>query len=251
VGVFACWSVTALVATGLGAIQLRRWFGYRYRPGLCAADIRGMLRMGLPNQLLTMTERAPQLLLPALLAHVVAPEATAYWYPAWMMAWIIYTAPVSVGLVQFAEAVREPAGVWRTVWTGLRWSLVLGGGLAIVLAVAAEPLLGLMGSEYATASATAVRVLAVGLVPFAVLQAYNAVCRARQQLAEGITFGVVLGALSVGCSLAVAAEGPTAIAVAWVASLSCGAIWALVRLRTLAARRPPAPTGTSGEAVDG
>jgi O-antigen/teichoic acid export membrane protein len=239
VTIFACWAVTACVVCALGAWQLRRWIGYRYRPVFDVADSRSMLVVGLPNQVLTLTERAPQMLLPIFLAHLVSPEAVAYWYPAWMMAWVVYTAPLSVGLVQFAKTVRDPSELRRTTWSGLRWSLLLGGVLAVGLLVAAGPLLRVMGAEYANASADAVRILALGLLPYAVLQAYNALCRAREQLTEGIVTGLCTGSVAVAASLAVADRGATAMAIAWVAGVSCGAIWALVRLCRLSSRTQP------------
>lgn len=245
--IFACWTLTACAACVLGAVQLRHWSGYRYRPTVSARDSSRMLGIGLPNQLLTLTERAPQLLLPVLLAHLVAPEVAAYWYPAWMMAWIVYTAPVSVGLVQFADTVRDPSAARRTTWSGLRWSLLLGGVLALALVGTSRPLLALMGAAYAAASTHAMQVLAIGLVPYAVLQAYNALCRARQRLVEGITFGVLVGALAVSTSLAVANRGVTAMAIAWVASMSCGAIWALIRLRQLSCSPQPVLTRAEAE----
>jgi O-antigen/teichoic acid export membrane protein len=238
--VFTCWTLSTAVAAGLGAVQLRRWIRYRYRPALRRSSARMMLGLGVPNQILTLTERAPQLLLPVLLVHLVSPEAAAYWYPAWMMAWIVYTAPVSVGLVQFARGVQHPADLRRTIWSGLGWSLCMGGGLALALVVAAPPLLALMGPEYAAASASAVRVLAIGLVPYAVLQAYNAVCRVRNRLAEAITVGLLVGAAACGSSVLVAPDGSVAIATTWVASLTCGAAWALMRLWRLTATPGPA-----------
>jgi len=238
--IFACWTLSTAVAAGLGAVQLRRWIRYRYRPVLPRSSARMMLGLGVPNQLLTLTERAPQLLLPVLLVHSISAEAAAYWYPAWMMAWIVYTAPVSVGLVQFAHGVQHPDALRRTVWSGLWWSLLIGGCLALILVVAAPTLLALMGTEYAAASAGAVRILAIGLVPYAALQAYNALCRVRDRLAEAITVGVLLGALACGSSVLVAPSGSIAIATAWVTSLSCGAVWALMRLPRLAATPSPA-----------
>ncbi|MET0915540.1 MAG: polysaccharide biosynthesis protein, partial [Jiangellaceae bacterium] len=95
----ACWTLGTTVACVVGAVQLRRLVGYRPRPSLRSARGRPLLAMGLPYQLLTLTERAPGLVLPLLLAHMVAPEAAAYWYPAWMMAWAAYSAPMLMGIV--------------------------------------------------------------------------------------------------------------------------------------------------------
>jgi O-antigen/teichoic acid export membrane protein len=233
--VFACWTLSTVAAASVGVIQLRRWIHYRFRPALPRSSAQMMLGLGVPNQLLTLTERAPQLLLPVLLVHSISAEAAAFWYPAWMMAWIVYTAPVSVGLVQFAHGVQDPDTLRRTTWSGLRWSLLLGGGLALVLVVAAPQLLALMGPDYAAASTPAVRVLSVGLVPYAVLQAYNALCRVRHRLTEAIAVGVLVGAVACGSGVLVAHGGSVAIATAWVASLGCGAVWALIRLPGLVA----------------
>jgi O-antigen/teichoic acid export membrane protein len=226
----ACWTLGTTVACVVGAIQLRRLVGYRPRPTLRAARGRSLLALGLPNQILTLTERAPGLLLPLLLAHLVSPEAAAYWYPAWMMAWAAYTAPMLMGIVQFSEGVREPGRLVATTWASLRWSLAVGGLAAVVLVVFARPLLGLMGERYADSSADALRLLAAGLVAYAVLQAYNAVCRARGRYAEAIIVGVTLGAaLCVGALLA-AERGASAMALAWLVVLSIGAAAAGIRL---------------------
>src|SRR5829696_3741781 len=93
--VFACWAVDATISALVGWYQTRRWLGRWVRPRLTAAPARELLRLGLPNHALTLTERAPALLVPVLTAMVASPTVTAGWYPAWMMAWVAYTAPVS------------------------------------------------------------------------------------------------------------------------------------------------------------
>jgi O-antigen/teichoic acid export membrane protein len=232
----ACWTLGTTVACVVGAIQLRRLVGYRPRPSLRSARGRPLLALGLPYQLLTLTERAPGLVLPLLLAHTVAPEAAAYWYPAWMMAWAAYTAPTLMGIVQFSEGVREPDRLVSTTLSSLRWSLAVGGLAAVVLVVFAHPLLSLLGERYADSSANALRWLAAGLVPYTVLQAYNAVCRARGRYVEAIVVGVVLGVALCTSALAAAENGATAMAVAWLVVLSIGAAAVGLRLVVLLRR---------------
>jgi O-antigen/teichoic acid export membrane protein len=231
----ACWTLGAAVACVVGAVQLRRLVGYRPRPTLRPARGRSLLALGLPNQLLTLTERAPGLVLPLLLAHMVSPEAAAYWYPAWMMAWAAYTAPMLMGIVQFSEGVRDPGRLVSTTWASLRLSLAVGGLAAAVLVILAHPLLSLLGKRYADASAGALRWLAAGLVAYAVLQAYNAVCRARGRYVEAILVGVVLGAALCVSALWAADRGATAMALAWLVVLSSGA--AVVGLRLVVVLR--------------
>jgi Na+-driven multidrug efflux pump len=191
--------------------------------------------LGIPNQLLTLTERAPGLVLPLLLAHLVSPEVAAYWYPAWMMAWAAYTAPMLIGIVQFSEGVREPERLAATTWASFRWSLVIGILAAAVLIVFAHPLLHLLGDRYANASTDALRLLASGLVAYAVLQAYNSVCRVLGLYTEAIMVGVVLGAALCISALLAAGQGSSAMALAWLVVLSLGAV--VVGLRLLAILR--------------
>jgi O-antigen/teichoic acid export membrane protein len=228
--VFAAWTLSSVVLCVSGAVQLRRWVGYRYRGRLHAGSLRRHLAVGVPNHLLTLTERLPALLVPVLVAHLVSPEATAYWYPAWMLAWVAYAVPVQVGLVQFSEGVRRPQELGRTVRSGFASGILLGGPAAVVLVVFAHPLLALIGAEYADASASALRVLALGIIPFAVWQSYNARCRAAGQVREGVVAGLVLATTICGATVWVAPQGSTALAVAWVASSSLGAVWAAWRL---------------------
>lgn len=230
VAVFGAWALGSGVVCVVGALQLRRWIGYRFRGRVHLGQLRTHVGVGLPNHLLTLTERLPALLVPLLVAHLVSPEATAYWYPAWMLAWVAYTIPIQVGLVQFSEGVRRPGALRETVRRGFLWGLLLGGATALALAVLAHPLLRLIGADYADASTTALRVLAVGIVPFAVWQAYNARCRATSQVGEGVLAGLVLAALICTTTALAAPHGSTALAVAWVGSSSLGAAWAGYRL---------------------
>ena len=176
-----------------------------------------------------MIERAPGLVVPILVAHLVSLEATAYWYPAWMMAWVAYSAPVLVGLVQFAEGVKDPLRLAHSTRSGFGWSLLVGAGISVVMIVLAHPLLQLMGAKYADASTGALRLLAVGLIPYAVIQSYNSVCRVRSRLREAIAVNAVLGVALCTVTVSVAQAGPTTMAAGWLTCLSLGAVVAGLR----------------------
>jgi O-antigen/teichoic acid export membrane protein len=235
---FACWALGALVACLVGAIQLRRLVGYRFRPTLHLGQLRGLLGTGLPNQLLTLAERAPGLLLPVLVAHVVSPETAAYWYPAWMMAWAAYSVPVLMGIVQFSEGVRDPERLRATSTKSLVWSLGTGAAVAAVLLAGAAPLLQMLGGDYSAQSADALRLLVLGIFAFAVLQSYNAVCRSRGRLTEAIAVSTLLGVPLCAVPLVVADRGVTAMALGWVCVLAVGACAAGVRLAALLRKSP-------------
>jgi Na+-driven multidrug efflux pump len=147
-----------------------------------------------------------------------------------MLVWVAYSVPIQVGLVQFSEGVRRPDELPRTLRSGFASALVLGGLAAVLLAVLAHPLLAVIGVEYAEASAVALRVLTLGLIPFTVWQCYNARCRAAGHVREGVVAGLVLAVTMCATTVWAAPLGSTALAVAWVASSSLGAVWAAWRL---------------------
>ncbi|MGN6577430.1 MAG: lipopolysaccharide biosynthesis protein [Nocardioides sp.] len=236
----ACWAVGGAVAAGIGLVQLRIWVGYRYMPRLRLRRVLWVLRVGVPNQLLTATERVTPVLVPILLTHTASPTTTAYWYPAWMMAWVAFNAPISVGMVQFNDIVRHPARAGKVVRQGVVWSLALGVPLSLVIAAGAGTLLSLLGDGYADASETALRILLLGLLPFTVLQAYNALCRGVGRTGEAVALGVgLMAAVAVGTVLA-GERGSTSVAIMWVgvsASAAALAGWRLRRHLALAGAR--------------
>lgn len=247
---FACWALGGVVACAIGGLQLRRATAYRFRPSLNRQPTWRLLRIGVPNQLLTLSERLPALVIPLLVADLVSPTMAGYWYPAWMMAWGVYTAPIMAGLVQFADSVRRPDAVRGMAVSAARWSLLLGAPLAIVVAVLAGPLLSLLGSGYAEASASGLRVLALGLLPYTLIQVYNAACRATGRLAEPVVAGLVTAALAVGGTVtAAASRDVTLMAAAWVVALTLAGGWAVVRLRVITARPRRMSSAVLGEAA--
>jgi O-antigen/teichoic acid export membrane protein len=252
---FACWAVGSVLACTMGAVQLSRSIGYRFRPARDLRRARRLLGVGVPNQLLTLTERLPPLIVPVLVADLIAPEVAAYWYPVWMTAWGIYVAPIMVGLVQFADIVRRPENIRSTAAIALRWSLIIGGPLAVAVAVVAEPLLNLLGAAYADASVTALRVLLLGLLPYALIQSYNSVCRALGRLREAVVIGMVGAVAACAATVVAGLDGEvTRMAIAWVGVQCLVACWAAARLWMLAARGrsyPDAAHATSGAGGSG
>ncbi len=230
----ACWSAGLLASAVLGLVMLRRLLGHPPRPRLRHPQARGLLQDGIPNQALTLTERVPALLLPVLISGYVSPIVGGYWYPVWMMAWAVFLAPVMVGQAQFAADVRATNDLGHDLRASLRWSMLMGGAVAVTVALVAGELLGLMGAGYASHGTSALRVLLLALPGVAVLQAYSAACRARRRVREAICLGVAVGVLAcVTAVLAATTSDLVAVAWAWVAAQSVGGVVAGWRLRTM------------------
>lgn len=241
--ILGAWAVAGLTACTIGAAQLRRTVdAYRPRLRVDGPLVRGLVRTGLPNWLLTLTERGPALVMPVLVTELISPATNAFWYAAWMMAWVVMIIPVSVGQTLFAEAAREPARSAQATRHGLATSLGLGLAAALAMIVLARVALGLLGPAYAEAGDNALRILVITVVPFSVTQAYYAVCRARGRLREAIVVGSVSGLVAVVATISAGLGGGLAeMALAWLLVQSGAGAWAAVRL--VALNRAPQTTG--------
>ena len=251
--IFLPWALAGVLATAVGVRQLRRSVqGYRPRPSIDAPLSRRLVRSALPNYLLSLADRVPALVLPIIVTELLSPAANATWYGVWMMAFVVYTVPVQIGLTVFSEIARDPMSEVRAVRRGIRTSLAFAVPLAAVVALAAEPLLSLLGRHYASGGVTPLRILVLGCLPLTVVQAYFASARARGRLREAIAVAAIGAVLSVAAAAVAAVEGGlTAMALAWVGAQVPTALWAAWRLRATSGATSGAMSGAPSGAVSG
>jgi O-antigen/teichoic acid export membrane protein len=233
-GILAAWTVGSLAAVVLGWAQLRT-VPYRYRPRLEAGLARQLVGLGLPNYVLTLTERAPGPILPIVVTELLSPADNAHWYAVWMVAWVVFIVPIQVGLSLFAEVSHRPEAIAEIVRHGIRSSLAFGIAGAIGLTVGGELVLHFLGPGYASAGAGPLRILVWAVIPMSFIQAYFSTCRATRRLSEAI--GV--GAASAGAGIAAAAVGGvlaglTGMALAWLLCQTLTSVVAMWRLRVFA-----------------
>jgi O-antigen/teichoic acid export membrane protein len=240
--ILAAWTSAGLLACGMGFAQTARMLaGYRARPRLDVLLAGRLVRVGLPNWALTMTERGPALLMPVLVTEFISPRTNAFWYAAWMMAWVVMIIPISAGQTLFAEAARTPERAGAATRHALVTSLALGVPAAALMALLSELALSLLGRQYASEAQVALRVLVLTVIPFSLVQAYYAVSRARGHLGEAITAGTVSGAAAVVASIIAGRAGGLApMATAWLAIQLLAGAWAGVRLWSMTHRAPDA-----------
>jgi O-antigen/teichoic acid export membrane protein len=238
------WVLAGAGAFLIGIVQLRRTLeGYRPRPRIERPIARELVSSGLPNYALTLSQRAPGLILPVVVVELLSPEANATWYAAWMMAWIVYIVAIQVELTTFAEVAHDPGSLRMSIRRGVRASLGIGVPAALVLALAAHPLLSILGPEYADAGVTPLRILVIAILPLTFVQIYYAACRGVGRLNEAIVAGWITGAVSIGAAaVAGAAEGLTAMALTWLAVQVLAGLWAWWRLSRVGLSAPARPS---------
>ena len=233
--IISSWVLAGLAACVLGAVQLwRSLSGYIFRPSLEKGIAAELIKSGLPNYLLTLSERAPNWVLPILVTELLSPADNARWYAVWMMAWVVFQIPISIGQNLFADITRQPDKMDRAIAYSRRSSLVLGSLAALGVLLLAPFMLGLMGSEYAAQGVLPLRILSLAVFPVIFIQAYYAVCRGTGRLREATLTGLTSGLLSTIAAAAVGLSyGIAGMAAAWLITQVFAGIWALWRTRTL------------------
>lgn len=232
---FYVWILGGVTAFVYGLIQLRHTLAYRCRPAWDGPTVRQLLRLGMPNHILTLAQRTPGLLLPVMVASLLSLTDNAHWYIVWMMAWAVYIAPISVGIGLFAEASRRPEAAASATRKAIRWSLAIGSLGAGALALSAGPLLSFLGPGYSSAGAAPLRILLVAVIPITVVEAYFATCRSRSLMLEPIVTAVMTGFVACTGMLVVGTRdglvgGLVGMALVWVAIQCVAGLWAWWRL---------------------
>ena len=235
--IFSIWVLSGIAACGIGLWQLFRAVRYRYRPALRISDGRELVRIGIPNHVLTLTERVPGFLLPIIATELLSPAKNAVWYPVWQMAWVAYIIPISAGMSLFAELAHDPQTLKRAVRVASRLSVALSLLAVLGLFVIGRPLLALLGKSYSHQGIGPLRILALGVIPFTVVEIYFGVCRAYGALREAIAIGVTMSIVSVAVAAGAARPwGLAGMAWTWVGTMVLAAAVAGVRVRQLTSR---------------
>jgi O-antigen/teichoic acid export membrane protein/aminoglycoside phosphotransferase len=159
--------------------------------------------------------------LPLIVLQQLGPEANAYFFVSWAIAYSLYLISSSMGMAMLAEASLEPdqlrAHQRRTIVESAR--LVVPG--ALVVTVGAPLILGLMGSSYSAEAVTLLRLLALSAVPFIVVAAHVNAARVKNRMRVVVgTFAALSGLVfALGLPL-MHVLGIVGLGVAWLAAQS-------------------------------
>lgn len=237
--VFA-WALAGLLACGIGAWQMiRSLAGYHFGFEIDLSMGRELVRVGLPNYILTLTERAPNWILPILITELLSPADNAHWYQVWMMAWVVFLVPISIGQNLFADISHQPGAARKAIRRSLRTSLWMGGAAALAAAILAPLMLSLLGKGYTEAGVWPLRILVLAVFPVTVIQMYYAVCRGTQRLKEASLTGLISGVVGVlACVVIGLPYGIVGMAAAWLVTQSLAGLWAGLRILKLFRQLP-------------
>jgi O-antigen/teichoic acid export membrane protein len=228
----AAWSITTIAACALGYRQLRRSFpAYRYRPRVSGAWARAAVTHGLSNHLLYVSRFAPALAIPLVVTELLSPSENAYWYAAWMIAFLVRFIPGATAEASLAEITNQAAsvaaGVGKNMWSSFAMSLFA----MFALIGGAHPILALMGHRYAAAATTPLQLLALSIFPQIFIETYLLGRRATMQLREpNIVFSIAAVASVAAAAYGARTHGLVGVAAGWLITETVAGTWAASRL---------------------
>ncbi len=198
-GVFLSWMASAL----LGLIAVSGWVFFRMLPrhrpvsNGKGISVREITRYAAADYAAGIFSTSSSALLPVLVFTSLGAEASAYFYPVWLVFNMLRLAPQAMFsslLVETAAGYADFLRDGRRVL--LQVALTIGLPL-LVLEVAAFPVLQIFGTRYATAGVDPMRLLAVSVVPFTInnFAAYFARSQGRMRQVIAIEAGAALPSL--------------------------------------------------------
>lgn len=242
--VVAAWSLATIGACLLGYKQIRSTFpAYRYKPRISGDWARVAITKGLSNHVLYLSRLAPTLAIPLVVTEVLSPSENAYWYAAWMIAFLLRFIPETTAHATLAEITNRSASVASGIWKNMSSSFLVSLLAMIVLITIAHPILSFMGRDYANAGTTPLRLLALSILPQIFIESYLLVRRATMQLREANIAFAISGVASIAAAVyGGETHGLVGVAAGWLIVESAAGIWAAARLIGLvrAARRDAA-----------
>src|SRR3990170_2079919 len=141
----------------------------------------------------------PGLVLPLLIAHVLAPETAAYFYVAWTLAHFLFIIPASIFTSVFAEGSRRPPSLKEHGVRGLFLSFSLLVPAILVILLAGGAILSAFKPSFVVASSL-LQTLALGSPFLAVNLLYLTLLRIEKRMGPviGISAFTTIGAVGLG-----------------------------------------------------
>lgn len=249
-GIFASWTIPTLI----GVVALTVWVyrrvlpGFVGKPGAAALPLRAsqVARFVAADYLGALFVLAYVSLLPVIIISVVGAQAGAYFYIVWIIATSLNLLPLSLSISHTVETVAsgaDPIVEARTVL--LHMAKILIPIVAIVV-VSAPWILSVFGPGYATAGTDLLRLMALGVLPYAVNVLYFSLARIQKQLRGAVIAQAVLAiSTPLASILLLETFGLTGVGVAWLVSQSAVALVILATvLRPVLSR--PKPSDADG-----
>lgn len=239
IGIVASTGIGYAVAVVASLVFMYRRLGYRVDLRTPGSGLRENARYTLANYGSSLLDLVPQLALPMIALQRLGSEAEAYYFMAFQIANILYTASHSIGDATFSEASHDVSRLAECLRRSAKLNVVILAPAAVVVSLAAGLVLDLFGQTYAVHARSLLVLLAAGAMAVAFnnwsSNALRVAGAARPMVASNAVYAVV----SIGMAQALAGRGLLWIGWAWVAgNLLSGAVAAACVPSSMASLAP-------------
>lgn len=209
------WVAGVVLSLALLARALRRR-GLAQSPRPDLAMLRGMGRRAFDHNLLNLALFLPRAALPLVVTVALSTVDTAVFYTGYMVAAFVAMLPSNVALSLFAVASGDRAALRSKVRAGLLICFAAGIPASILCVVAAHPIMGIFGPQYAGPAGDVLALLSLAYVPVVFQQFYLAISRVLGRIRRAGIFAVVAGLVEIAAAAYGGSRGTLHELVLWL-----------------------------------
>ncbi len=234
------YGIVAATLLGVGAGVAVVWAAFRTRMAYSFGSMRESVgevarlvgSSGFGNYVPALVAGLPGWLLPVTVLDRADSASAAHFYTAWMIVTLVNSAPAALASGMLAEGSRVRESSRALILKAYKYAAVVMVPAVAVLFVAAEPILSIFGSGYSESGAELLHWMALGSIPYALVQVNAIKLRLDGKLGALVVAAALLSSICLGGSyFAIPVFGLESVGIAWMAgSVLAGivSIWPLL-----------------------
>lgn len=232
-GIFLAWTIpVAPILVGVNVLMLRRLVPREgpavATPGLAADRV---TRFVAADYVVALAGTGLTSVLPIIVLEGAGAAAAAYFTLAFSISYALYMVARSMSTSLLVEGAAEPRELARISYRTMVHTATLLVPLVVGVVLTAPLLLRIFGQEYSTGGSSTLRLLALAVLPSAVVVVYTAVERVRRHMRALVVATLVInGSALVAVLVLLEVSGLVGVASAWLVTQTCAAAWLLVRV---------------------
>lgn len=184
---------------------------------------RQLIRFASGNQVVAVTAAIPDSLVSLLVLAFMPGAANAYYYSAWAVSFSLRLLAVNMSNALIVEGALAESKVRSLVRQVSRLAFVVVIPLVVVVVVCADPIMAAFGLQY-THAANLLRLFAVGLIPFTIVNFVIAVERIQERVGRALLIAGACTLVTIGLDLwLIPSAGLTGAGWGWLIGQTVGA----------------------------
>ncbi len=224
IGIFLSFGVGMVLAVLLAFAITVKCLPYRVNT-IGFNELKDMVYFSFGVYIARIFDSLPGFVLPIIVLSVLGSEQNAYFYIAWWVMFFITMIARMTSMSLLAEGSYEPEKLREKVFEGSKFVLILTSVAMVLMFVFGDYVLTIFGKTYAENSFSILRVLLVGVIPYAVNVMYASAMMVRKRVMRVVViYGctalitIVFGYISIGWF------GVLGIGYAWFIGNTCAMI---------------------------